>query len=283
MSDAENEARAIGWRPKEEFRGDPDKWVDAETFVDRGRHFLPILRSNNAKLEEANRKLSEELVGIKSLLSASQDSIKALTEFQTAETKRQVTEVKKQLVERLREVRESGNVEQEAALLDELADIRSVEKSQKEASEKAPTPAPPPKQAADADPALQAWMSKPENSWFGRDTRRTALAVAIGQELRNDAANNKLVGEAFFDKVAQEVEAVFSPTTENRSSKVEGSASRGGGGGGGGAGKGYASLPNDAKQACNDMARRMVGEGRAFKTNADWQTHYASVYFSQGE
>jgi gas vesicle protein len=283
MSDIQDDARSMGWRPKEDFRGDPDKWVDAETFVDRGRHFLPILRANNSKLEEANRRLNEELTGIKSLLNASQDSIKALTEFQSTETRRQVTEVKKQIVERLRTAREDGSIEQETALLDELADIRATEKSFKET----PAAPPAPKPSADTDPALQNWMGRQENAWFGKDVRRTALAVAIGQEMRNDSANNKLVGEAFFDKVAQEVEAIFSPGSKESpdpsipSSKVEGSRGGSGGSGGSGGGKTYASLPAEAKSACSNMSKRMVGDGRAFKTTADWQAHYTSVYFSQ--
>lgn len=34
--DAEKIARSQGWRPKEEFKGNPDDWVDAETFAERG-------------------------------------------------------------------------------------------------------------------------------------------------------------------------------------------------------------------------------------------------------
>ena len=33
--DIEAEARKHGWRPKEEFKGDPARWTDAETFVKR--------------------------------------------------------------------------------------------------------------------------------------------------------------------------------------------------------------------------------------------------------
>jgi len=49
---AETKAKAMGWSPKDEFRGDPDRWVDAETYVRRGEEFIPFLRANNKKLEE---------------------------------------------------------------------------------------------------------------------------------------------------------------------------------------------------------------------------------------
>ena len=57
----EQEARNLGWVPQEEFRGDPGKWVDAETFVERGHTIMPILKSNNKKLEEQLRSQAAEL------------------------------------------------------------------------------------------------------------------------------------------------------------------------------------------------------------------------------
>lgn len=273
-------ARSMGWRPKEEFRGDPDKWVDAQTFVDRGEHFLPILRANQKKLETENATLREEIRGVKSLLSASQDAISALKEFQSVETKRQVAEVKKQLTERLRTARDDGNVEVETQILDELADIRVAEKT---AAAPTPAPAPAPASAPAVDPAFEAWVSRSENSWFGKDARKTSLAIGIGQELRADKANDNLVGEAFFNKVAEEVDAYLGNKSGPGSSKVEGSRGGAGGSGGSAGGKSFHSLPSDAKAACKDMERRMVGEGRAFKDVASWQAHYTKIYFSSEE
>jgi hypothetical protein len=44
------EATGQGWVPKEKFKGNEDDWVDASTFVKRGREILPILRKNNENL-----------------------------------------------------------------------------------------------------------------------------------------------------------------------------------------------------------------------------------------
>lgn len=35
VADHETKAREMGWTPKEEFKGDPDKWVDAKDWVER--------------------------------------------------------------------------------------------------------------------------------------------------------------------------------------------------------------------------------------------------------
>lgn len=53
--DYEAEARQQGWVPKEEYKN-PDKWVDAKTFVKRGEIFRPAL---NAKYKEAENKLAD--------------------------------------------------------------------------------------------------------------------------------------------------------------------------------------------------------------------------------
>jgi hypothetical protein len=51
-----DKAKAAGWKPLEEFEGDPDQWVDAKEFVGR------------APLYEKNHKLKKELNDLKSTL-----------------------------------------------------------------------------------------------------------------------------------------------------------------------------------------------------------------------
>ena len=38
----EGEAREMGWRPKEEWQGEPEKWRDAKEFVERGELYGKI-------------------------------------------------------------------------------------------------------------------------------------------------------------------------------------------------------------------------------------------------
>jgi hypothetical protein len=59
----EGRAKMQGWVPKDEFKGDPTKWINADEFVKRADHMMPILKSVNKKLEgqvvDLNRKLSQ--------------------------------------------------------------------------------------------------------------------------------------------------------------------------------------------------------------------------------
>ncbi|CAB4183418.1 hypothetical protein UFOVP1078_64, partial [uncultured Caudovirales phage] len=55
------EAVSQGWVSKDKYRGDEKDWVDAETFVKRGREILPILRKNNENLLKELNQTKENL------------------------------------------------------------------------------------------------------------------------------------------------------------------------------------------------------------------------------
>lgn len=60
-SDAEKVARSQGWRPKEEYKGNPNDWVDAETFVERGPVFRHVEKLKKTVEQESleNKKLRD--------------------------------------------------------------------------------------------------------------------------------------------------------------------------------------------------------------------------------
>lgn len=64
--DIEQQARQEGWVPADEWKGDPDQWRDAETFVQRGREAAPILASKNRKLVDEVDSLKSEVAKLRS-------------------------------------------------------------------------------------------------------------------------------------------------------------------------------------------------------------------------
>lgn len=274
-ADIEQAAREMGWRPQEEFRGDPSKWVDAETFVSRGENFIPILRKNRETLREENAEIKRRLDETNAMLAASQEAIAELKKFHTEDTARQVEKARKDLVKQLREARDAGDVEGEVAIQDELAKIRS-------ATADTPKPTDPPKPAsapapATPDPAFTAWEA--ENKWFRDTPRLRGLALGIAEELR--AKNASLVGKAFFDKLSEEMEPYLNPEPPGRpASKVGGGRGSPAGGAAGARQRTYADLPQEAKDACANWSRKLVGPGRAYKDEASWQAYYAQQYFT---
>ena len=263
----EQEARTLGWVPAEDFKGDPNRWVSAETFVERGHTVMPILRKNNERLEGLVKQQSEELNKMKNLFSASQESISELQKVHSDATKAAVAKARSEVVAELKQAKMDGDVDRELALQDELQDLKA-----QQVQIERPAPAKEAQQPDAVHPDFQAWMS--ENTWFGTDQRKTMKAMGIAQQLRSDTEHDSLQGRAFFDRVMEEMEG----RPAARPDKVGGSRPTGSSASGGGGGK-FADLPSDAREACDRQGKKLVGEGRAFKDMGAWRTYYANLYF----
>jgi hypothetical protein len=168
---------------------------------------------------------------------------------------------------------EAGDHEGVAELTDQLSQLNvavPVTKPEPAQQQQAPVFTPPPE--------LRQWND--ENPWFGTDKRKTSLALGIAQELRDNGETG--TGRAFFEKVGAEVDKMLGTgKQEPRGDKVEGARGGVSGEGRSSSGKGYAALPADAKAACDLEARRFVGEGKRYKTIADWRSRYAEIYHAE--
>jgi len=271
--EVEVKAREMGWAPKEEFRGDPEKWIDAETFVKRGEELMPLLKANNKRLSDDLNAVRSELRETKDLLKASAESIEALKEFNSNIVRREAKEKQKELKEALVEAKREGDVEKEVEITEQLQEHTAA---LKDAEKKAGNGEGKPKESSADDytqnPDWKAWVK--ENEWFSRDKRKTALALGIADDLKSNPETANLTGKAFLDKVSEEVEKIFGGPRTGLD-KVEG----GGRGTSKGGGKSFADLPEEARQACERQAERLVGPGRAFKSTKEWRDHYAKQYF----
>jgi alpha-galactosidase/6-phospho-beta-glucosidase family protein len=90
------EAESQGWVPKERFRGNESDWVDADTFVKRGREILPILRKNNENLVK-------DLQATKEQLKEFREAAEEFKKFQKEAYERKANEYE----DRIREIKES--------------------------------------------------------------------------------------------------------------------------------------------------------------------------------
>lgn len=270
--DAEMQAREQGWVPLEEFRGPAEKWRTAEEFLERGEKVLPVVTSKLRRAEAEVARIAAENKKLAELFQASQESITELQAFHEQNLKERLAQQKRELTERLAAAREDGDVAAEVQIQTEIAALgREPEKTAKPTTPPATPPAP------QLDPAFVAWRDA--NPWFGVDMRKTKEAMGIAQLLEADPANEGLAGKAFFDKVSEELARRHQPGGGH--SKVGSGRPSGEGGGGGGGARSYDALPADAKEACDSRIKKMVGEGRAFKTPAEWQTYYAKIYFEK--
>lgn len=268
----EQKALSMGWVPQEKFKGNPDHWVSAEEFVERGEKMMPILLANNRRMQA---ELSTRDAKIDTLSESLERALKAqerLEAHYTAANKRAVENAKLQLKEELKLARENNDVDAELDIQDRLAEIRKVEESEPAEDKKKEESKSPPTPTLSAE--LQAWQA--ENSWFGQDKKKTKAFNRLAEDIR-DEGETDLVGRPFLDFVLKRFEESQEEPENRPVSKVESSGPRRGSGGS----RSFASLPQEAKQACWDDAESFVGPNLRYKTMKEWEDKYASVYYSE--
>jgi hypothetical protein len=265
----ESRARDLGWVPQEEYKGDPSTWRSAEDFVERGERILPIVRSHNRKLEGDVARLSAENRKLAEMFKASQESIVELQGFHEQSMKDALARQKLQLAAELQAARDAGDVHAEVDVQTRIAELGKEAPAAKPAARQEERQTP---QQPQLDPAIAAWQQT--NKWFGTDARKTQVAMGVANLIA--AEEPDLSGQAFVDRLNQRLAERDQPGSGHQ--KVGGGRPSGTGGGGGGRGAGYDALPSDAKEACLRQAKKLVGEGRAFKDLGSWQKYYAEQY-----
>lgn len=160
VSEIETRARAMGWKPLDEYRGPQHAWRDAATFVEKGETDLPIMRERNRKLERELEKLSREQ-GETTIM------VRDMTErFRTSEQR---------AYER---AREAIMAEREAAVeAGDTAAFRRAETRLADAEKTAPKPVTvAPANANTPHPEALEWQA--DNPWFDTDPTLKSVALA---------------------------------------------------------------------------------------------------------
>lgn len=269
--EVQQKAEKLGWIPPTRYKGDPERYIDAEEFLERGETVMPILKENNRKMKLELDTLRETSRAQSEALQRAEDAIDQIEERHSVETQKAVERARADVKRQLAAASAEGDHEGVAELTDQLTRLKAAEEAAGEREEK------PEQQAPFMPPAeLRQWNE--DNPWFGPDKRKTALALGIAQELREGGEQS--TGRAFFDKVTAEMNGMFGEREERQtSSKVEGARNGSDGDARVVGKKSYAALPKDAKEACDADARSFVGPTKKYKNLADWRGRYAELYF----
>lgn len=145
----EDRARLLGWKPPEEFNGDPEHALTAEDFVKKGEEILPVVRANNKKLEAALYKQNQEISELKGVAAGFNDILKM-----------QEDRIRKEYEKDMRDAVRDGDIER----FDELS---------KERDEYVQKSTPPP---VNKDAQIEANNFMARNDWFGVDDVKTKFA-----------------------------------------------------------------------------------------------------------
>ena len=221
------EAKRQGWVPQEDYNGPEDKWVNADTFVKKGKEINALLRKDNEFLKREVSEMKSTMMEFK--------------KFHADTEKRAYERAMLDLREQKKEAIAAGDGEKVLQVDDAIDELKTARKEEKVAA---------PSQAI--DPAFIAWQD--ENRWFGKDNELTAEANLIGEVVKRQ--NPTLIGSEFLEEVTKRVKRMYPEkfTNANRSkpNPVEGSTAKPSGP----RGRGFADLPPEAKQACQKFEKQ---------------------------
>lgn len=190
--DVEREARRQGWVPREQFNGSENDWIDAVSFVQRGREINPILRANNERLKNQIDSLSNQNLVL----------VRELTELKKGQAtiqQRDYDTTLKMLKTARLEAMDGGDNEKFLALDEQIDQLRG------QRDQLVPQVNDSPQQSSAPDPEFQAWHR--ENSWYGNDEWRTVTINKVAEEIRKSYP--QLVGRKFLDEVVLEAQSRY--------------------------------------------------------------------------
>jgi len=245
----EERARAMGWRPKEEYGGNKDNWVDANEFVRKGEEELPVMR-------DTVRRLTREVVESKKIFEKAQ-------RFQESAHKREVAAYEREL----------GRVRKEKLQAVELGDTDAYTRLEKEETElRSAAPEVPAVEAKTGlAPEVKAEIDKwaASNPWFMNDKELNVEMVAAFGVVENlhPAATIEDKLRMSRERVAKLHPAKFGNPNRARPGSVETGTARTTGR----TGKTYDDLPSADKRLCDDFVRRGVMTREKYVKQYDWE------------
>ena len=236
--EAEERAKSMGWVPSEEFKGDPEKWVDAETFLKRGDEILPIMKERLSKMEGRFQEQSEGYKKQSDKIEKLTESLEKFAKFHKDTAKRSYERAIKDLKKRQRNAVEEGNVDVFDNIETEIEGLQQEIETPKETTTD---------DGEKINPDFEPWRQ--QNPWYGTDPDLTAYANGVGPVLAKEMPG--VEGKVFYNELTKRVKKTFPHKfkAETKADPVEG---------GGetettttGKKKGWKDLPQEAKNAYN--------------------------------
>jgi hypothetical protein len=171
QAETEQRARNMGWRPREEFRGDANRWLPADEFVERGERLLPLLQERSRAADRTITNLQQQIQQQGETLNTMLESTRRAEQ---AGYRRAMTELHQQRVK--------------AVEMGDTAAFQAVEQAMRELGPPPPeAPKAPPAQGqgqgqgqANNDPVILAWVR--EHPWFTSDHIANVAMIAAMQQ-----------------------------------------------------------------------------------------------------
>lgn len=193
---AETEASRKGWVPRAQYKGDPAKWVDAKTFIERGERFV-------VNLQREVSSLKAQIEGFEGTKKAFAKFYEEALEKKDKELQEAITALRVQRSSAIRDGDDEFAVQIEDRidlLKEQKRELKALPDTPKAPATDAPkddaNPDEPP--AVKTDPVILEWIED-GNTWFDEDPRLRAYALSVGDRLIKEGETVR--GRRFLDKV----------------------------------------------------------------------------------
>ncbi len=272
----EQEARETAWLPKDEYKGDPERWVPPDAWLERGRELAPLIKAQNKGLKADLERERQARLSLEAQLMANNAALAELQSTQDRSVKDELAEAIVEVKDKIKQASEANDYSLVADLTEQLTDLKLSAREAVAAERTKPKG-----NGADAgngngqpqvSPAFNAWYEK-NRDWYGVDLDRTDLVELIGKKL----VRQGLKDAEFYTAVDREM------AKQSKGSGVDryGSPSTGSSRSGTSLKKGYSDLPADARRDCDSFKNQLVGPAKKHKTLDAWRQRYADQYFAQ--
>lgn len=301
--EVERVARANGWKPKEQFKGNPDDWADAATFVARGLENPAILAKQNKiltdRFDHLQRVHADTTRDFQTKLDEAVGTVTQMTTMMRTSEQRAFDRARAALKAEQTKAVETGDTATFQRLdhdLDELDKTKPVD--------------PPPKQATTTTTQTRPAPVAPEvqdffdaNPWYGYagnanpDIEMTAFADGMHATIRNRPG---ISAKEALDYVADQVRKAFpakfgiqartggngrQPVTEDDDERNDDSPvvlpSSGGTPRPRPGRFTFDAMPKDSKDAFGRYVKMLAGKGDPL-TKDEWATSYWEQYKDNG-
>lgn len=283
------EAKGLGWKSPKEWKGDPPKngFKKAKDFLAHGKEVLPIVQSQNKKLErelaEANKKLATIEKDTAKKLENLERMSRAALKQQRERLEAQFEAVKEAAVEvGDKDAYRKADKDQKAALKEFDEEVSEKKDEPKKDDDKS---------KGEIPKEVEAWVK--ENPWFDDDEEAKAVAITRHGKLLRDHPTWSL--EKNLEEVRKYVAKRFpehfedengkddeEETPKRKGSRVEGGGSRMGGDGGRTA---WSKLPADAQKQADTFIKEdglFLEKGETVEKDLQKaRERYAKMYLEQ--
>ncbi|HET8688191.1 MAG TPA: hypothetical protein VFM18_16275 [Methanosarcina sp.] len=198
-TEVEQKAMEMGWVPKEEYTGDPERWKSAEVFLALDE---PIKRIESQ---------SKELKAVRKALEALQEHHSKVRE---AEYKRAMDDLKAAR----RQAYQDGDIDKVEALEERIDEFKAQAEEIKQAAKIQVDPEP------TVHPEFQHWLNR--NPWYQSYKHMAAFADEVGLKLNAQGLPRAEILKRVEEEVRKEFPNKFRNPNKDTAPSVEGNAAK---------------------------------------------------------